>query len=70
MVSFHESFRQTSLPFHYWKNKQISPDNSPALNQGEAQFVRTLGSFGMQKKNNSMANKEIYVLRTLSKGKE
>lgn len=41
----------------------------PALNQGEARFVRDLKEFWNAEKNNSMANKEIYVLRNLSKGK-
>ncbi len=45
---------------------QIIP---PALNPGEAQFVRDLKNFWDKERGSSMANKEVYVLRNLSKGK-
>lgn len=41
----------------------------PALNPGEAQFVRDLKDFWDKEQSNSMANKEVYVLRNLSKDK-
>ena len=41
----------------------------PTLNPGEAQFVRDLKDFWNKEQSDSMANKEVYVLRNLSKGK-
>ncbi|NIA12262.1 MAG: DEAD/DEAH box helicase family protein [Nitrospiraceae bacterium] len=41
----------------------------PALNKSEAQFVRDLKAFWEEEKDKSMAGKEVYVLRNLSRGK-
>ncbi|RMD63502.1 restriction endonuclease subunit R, partial [Candidatus Parcubacteria bacterium] len=41
----------------------------PALNRSEAQFIRDLKAFWKQEKDRSMAGKEIYVLRNLSRGR-
>jgi len=41
----------------------------PALNAGEAQFVRHVRDFWNREKDASMAGKEVYVLRNLSRGK-
>lgn len=41
----------------------------PSLNTNEAQFVYNLKAFWQEEKDKSMAGKEVYVLRNLSRGK-
>ncbi|RTI02230.1 restriction endonuclease subunit R [Thermus scotoductus] len=41
----------------------------PALNRSEAQFVRDLKAFWEEEKDKSMAGKEVFLLRNLSRGK-
>ena len=41
----------------------------PALNKSEAQFVRDLKKYWEERKDGSLAGKEVYVLRNLTRGK-
>jgi len=60
--------RSLYLPLLLKKGSQLTAD-PPPLEESEAQFVRDLKAYWEAEKDNSLAGKEIYLLRNLSRGK-
>ena len=60
--------RHLYLPLLVGKSERFKT-TPPPLNEGEVQFIRDLRDFWKKEKDASMRDKEVYVLRNLSRGK-
>ncbi|HOV49496.1 MAG TPA: DEAD/DEAH box helicase family protein [Anaerolineae bacterium] len=60
--------RSLYLPLLLKKGDQVTAD-PPPLEESEAQFVRDLKAFWEAEKDKSLAGKEVYLLRNLSRGR-